>query len=136
MPRIITYSLRRGAQNSDEYYRVIARFTDDWTAHAVRVLKDVFISFRLFRQEAGLNDRSDAEYAFELLALGVLLRERGAAAARSPGWWMRAHRWLVEAQDRWPHWESWSSPFARGRKPAFTSVVARFSPGIKKPRTV
>jgi len=102
MPRIITYSLRRGAQNSDEYYRVIARFTDDWTAHAVRVLKDVFISFRLFRQEAGLNDRSDAEYAFELLALGVLLREHGAEAARSPEWWTRAQSWLVEAQERWP----------------------------------
>ena len=111
MPRIITYSLRRGAQNSDEYYRVIARFADDWTVHAVRVLKDVVVSFRLFRQEAGSKipfrglaggPEADAERAFELLALGVLLREHGAEAARSPEWWTRAQSWLVEAQERWP----------------------------------
>jgi hypothetical protein len=105
MTRIITYSLRRGAQNSDEYYRVVAQYADDWTAHAVRVMRDVIIGFRLFRQEAGLPDRSEAEYAFELLALGVLLRERGAAASRSPAWWMRTHRWLVDAQERWPRYE-------------------------------
>ncbi len=113
MPRIITYSLRREAQNSDDYYRMIARFADDWTARAARGLKDVVASFRLFRQEAGskipfrgLSDRSEAEYAFELLALGVLLREHGAEAARSPEWWTRAQGWLVGAQERWPRAEA------------------------------
>src|SRR5574341_2201329 len=113
MPRIITYSLRREAQNSDDYYRAIARVADEWTARAVRRLKDVVITFRLFRQEAGskipfrgLSDRSEAEYAFELLALGVLLREHGAEAARSPEWWTRAQGWLVRAQERWPRAEA------------------------------
>jgi uncharacterized protein len=102
MPRIITYSLRRGAQNSDDYYRVIARFADEWSARAARATKDVTTSFRLFRQEGGLPDRSEAEYAFELLALGVLLREHGTEAARSPEWWTRAQSRLVKAQERWP----------------------------------
>src|SRR5574337_1569104 len=105
MPRIITYSLRRGAPNSDDYYRAIARFTDEWSAHAVRAMKDVITSFRLFRQEAGLADRSDIEYAFELLALGVLLREHGGEAAHSPEWWTRAQSWLVKAQEQWPQFE-------------------------------
>jgi hypothetical protein len=106
MTRILTYSLRRSERNSDEYYRTIARFADEWTARAVREMRDVIASFRLFRQEAGLSDRSDAEYAFELLALGVLLREHGGQAARAPGWWMRAASWLVTAQERWPRSES------------------------------
>jgi hypothetical protein len=106
MSRIITYSLRRDAQNSDEYYRAIARFADEWAARAVRAMKDVVASFRLFRQEANLPDRSDAEYGFELLALGVLLREHGGEAARAPGWWVRAQSRLVEVQERWPRAES------------------------------
>ncbi len=58
--RIITYSLRGDARNSDGYYHASARFADAWTARATHAMKDVIASFRLFRQEAGEWDHPDA----------------------------------------------------------------------------
>jgi hypothetical protein len=107
MTRIVTYSLRLGARNSDDYYRAIAHLADAWTAHAVRAMRDVIASFRLSQQEMGLDRGTDAdpERAFELLVLGVLLREHGAQALRAPQWWTRVMGWLAPAQERWPHAE-------------------------------
>ena len=108
MTRIITYSLRLAERNSDDYYRAIAAFADGWLAE---VLSDaatlrLIEGFRSFRCERGQADRSDAEYAFELLALGVLLREHGREAGRLPGRLARALNLLVKAQERWPKLES------------------------------
>src|SRR5574341_1893697 len=102
MTRIITYSLRLGAGDSDDYYRTIARFADEWVASALRLLQDVVEQFRQFRRDLGLLDRTDAEYAFELLALGALLHEHGNEAAQLATWWLRLMAWLVAAQERWP----------------------------------
>ncbi|MEK7785961.1 MAG: hypothetical protein AAB658_11155, partial [Chloroflexota bacterium] len=79
MARIITYSLRLDRPISADYYRAIAAFADGWL---VEVLSDaatlrLIEGFRSFRRECGQADRSDAECAFELLALGVLLGEHG-----------------------------------------------------------
>jgi hypothetical protein len=104
-PRIITYSLRRGARTSDEYYRVIARFADAWTASAIAEVRDVLDTFRAFRLSAGQADRSDAEYAFELLALGALLREHGGEADRTPRWLVPVLSSLIALQERWPRLE-------------------------------
>jgi hypothetical protein len=55
--------------------------------------------------ERGAADRSDAEYVFELLALGLLLREHGREAVRMRG---RFERWmsrLVDLQNRQSKWE-------------------------------
>jgi hypothetical protein len=101
MTPIITYSLRLGARNSDGYYGAIAGFADAWTTKAVRALRDVIASFQSFQKDFGLADRSEAECAFELLVLGVLMREHGAEAIRAPQWWKLGMSWLVEAQERW-----------------------------------
>lgn len=105
MTPIITYSLRREARNSDDYYRAIARLADEWTASAVPAVKEVIEGFRAFRRQGGHGDRSGPEYAFELLALGVLLHEHGGEARHLPGMLARALSWLVSLQERWPQME-------------------------------
>ena len=105
-PRTITYSLRLAARNSDDYYQTIARFADDWLARALFVMRDLIAGFRAFRAQAPLPDRSEAECALELLALGVLLREHHGEAGRWPGWLARVAQRLVRAQTRWPRLES------------------------------
>ena len=111
-PRIITYSLRAGARTSDEYYRDIARFTDRWVEAATRQMRDGIVRFREFRRENDLADRSEAECAFELLTLGVLLREHCAEAKGLPGWLARIQMALTlrlslrGLQDRRPQAEN------------------------------
>ncbi len=106
MTRIITYSLRLDKRNSDDYYQTIAAFANQWAAGATRTAAGVIAGFREFRRRHGEPDRSDAEYAFELLALGVLLREHGREAGRLPDWAAHILNLLVSAQERWPKLES------------------------------
>jgi hypothetical protein len=82
--------------------------------------------FREFRQGRGAADRSDSEYIFELLALGVHLREHGAEASQLPRWVEWLMRRLVEIQKRQPRmeevikavrgWLGWVVDQAPGRK--------------------
>lgn len=102
MTRIITYSLRLDAADSDDYYRMISAFADSWLTQAKPEVLDLVTGFREFRQSRGEADRSDAEYMFELLALGVLIREHGREASRMPAWIERLLLGLVIVQDRYP----------------------------------
>ncbi len=122
MTRIITYSLRLDGRDSGDYYRAIAAFADDWLADVLRDADVIraLAGFRDFRRARGEADRSDAECALELLALGVLLHEHGGEAARLPRRLANLLQWLVAAQDRWPKAESaiktargWVNWFAR-----------------------
>ena len=113
-PRVITYSLRADGHDSTDYYRTIASFTEEWLESTQNEVGDLLSDFRAFRQGAGLPGRSDAEYAFELLVLGVTLREHGADAASLPGWLAHTQRILLSAQDRWPGLEG-SIKVWRGR---------------------
>jgi len=113
MPRIITYSLRLEARNSDAYYRDMARFADAWQSNALHAARDVIIHFRAFRRELDQPDRSEAECAFELLALGVMLREHGTEAMHLPKRLGRALEALIGAQERWPKAEG-AVKIARG----------------------
>ena len=101
-PRVITYSLRGDGHDSTVYYRTIANFTADWLENAKTAVGDLLADFRAFRQQAGLPDRSDMEYAFELLVLGVSLHEHGADAASLPGWLAHTQKILLRMQKRWP----------------------------------
>jgi uncharacterized protein len=105
MTRIITYSLRQAEQDSSKYYRDIAAFVDTWLGGAVSEANDLITGFREFRLSRGEADRSDAEYAFELLVLGVLWREHGAEAAVLPNWTVHALERLQKAQRKWPRSE-------------------------------
>jgi hypothetical protein len=106
MTRIITYSLRLDAPNSDGYYRTIASFTDSWLRQASPEVIDLVNGFREYHQSRGEVDRSDAEVLFELLALGVNLREHNKEASRMPRWAERLLNWLVSIQSRYPRTES------------------------------
>lgn len=103
MTRTITYSLKCSSASSDEYHRAISAFAESWLASTIPGLLDLIDCFHQYRLERGLADRSDAEYAFELLALGVLLREHGREAVCMPGWGQRLLGWLTDLQGR----ESW-----------------------------
>ncbi len=75
---IITYTLRAGQPHSDRYYTDISDFTDDILAAAGRELGSLVRAFQDFLRETGReNPRSDPEYVFELLTLGVLWRVYG-----------------------------------------------------------
>lgn len=102
---ILTYSLRSEARNSDGYYATIARFADEWQADARAAVGDIVRRFQAFRRQMGWRERSEVECAFELLALGVLLREHGGEATASPEWIERALGWLVGVQGRRPRLE-------------------------------
>jgi hypothetical protein len=62
---------------------------------AQRAMADVIATFRVHRQHRKLAQRSDAEHTFELLVLGVLMREHGREAAHWPLPLMWAMQWLV-----------------------------------------
>lgn len=126
MTRIITYSLKADSQNSDEYYRTITSFADSWLTQATPQVLDLVNGFREYRQSRGEADRSDSEYIFELLALGVYLRERGKEASHMPEWTGRLIGRLVSMQNRYPQleklikavrgWLGWAANQAAGRK--------------------
>jgi uncharacterized protein len=103
--RVITYCLKPGVPHSDEYHRTIVDFADSWLAAATTDLQALIDGFRKHRLEQGMLDRSNAEYALELLALAVLLREHGREAVHMRGWvgnWMSR---LVDIQNQYPRWE-------------------------------
>lgn len=102
MTRIITYSLRHTADDSNETYRTISTFADTWLAKAEHEASGIITRFRDFRLSLGKTDRSDAEYAFELLVLGVLWREHGSEATALPNWSIHATEKLLKAQSQWP----------------------------------
>ena len=105
MARVITYCLKPGISHSDEYHRTIFAFAESWLAGTKPELQDLIDGFRQYRLEHGAADRSDAEYSFELLAVGVLLREHGREAVRMRGWVGRWMSRLVDLQNRQPRWE-------------------------------
>jgi hypothetical protein len=106
MTCIITYALRLDAADSDEYYRTISEFAESWLTQVKPEDLDLVTGFREFRQSIDKPDRSDAEYLFELLALGVHLREHGLDASRMPAWVEQVMHVLVVVQNRYPYMEA------------------------------
>jgi len=120
MPKIITYSLRLDQPDLGDYYRDIAGFADAWQKAAIQDTASLIAGFRDFRREHDLPARSDGEYAFELLALGVLLREHAVDIACMANFTRATLKGLVSLQKRWPSMESaikrlrgWAAELAR-----------------------
>jgi hypothetical protein len=123
MTRILTYSLRLVQKDSDDYYRLVAEYTTRWSEYALQKTGDILADFRAYRRRIGSSDRTDAEYAFELLALGVLLHEHGEEAGELPGWLARIMEALVWAQTHYPKAEGavkrlrgWLAPPGKTRR--------------------
>jgi uncharacterized protein len=124
MPKIITYSLRLDRSDSGEYYRAISVFADAWQPSAMLETADLIAGFRNYRLGRGLPDRSDGEYAFELLVIGVLLSEHSADIARMTGFTRSMLKGLVSIQKRWPPTEKAIKPL-RGWTAALARILAR-----------
>lgn len=75
---VVTYSLRNGQKRSDHYYQDIAAFTDEVLAEANARLHHMAGSFQAYQQQNGhILSCTFAEYAFELLTLGILWQVYG-----------------------------------------------------------
>ncbi len=109
MERKITYCLREGALDSDGFYAMLATFADDWTERTLPGVADLVDGFRSEHAQRGLPDRPPASCAFDLLVLGVLLREHGRESVGWPGWAERFMRTLLSIQERW----LWSKDFVK-----------------------
>ena len=116
MTRLITYSLRNGGRDSHDYYQSVAAFADSWFAVATGDLENIFLGFRQYRLSHHQPDRTDAEYAFELLALGVLLHEHADEISCLPNSVARLLDFLVRAQEHYPpcedHIKRWRGQIA------------------------
>ena len=125
MPKLITYSLRLDQPDSSAYYAGIAAFAAAWQESAIRETAKLIAGFRKQRLAHGLPDRSDDEYAFELLTIGVLLSEHGADMARMTAFTRAVLKKLVGIQKRWPptekmikHLRGWTAALARMATPS------------------
>jgi hypothetical protein len=104
------YSLKNDGGRSTGYYQAISDFADRWLATVEVSLARPVSIYLNWRGEQASDDTEKAprpalsfpEAAFEMLVLGVLLREHGAEALNLPSvqGWVLAR--LVEAQDRLP----------------------------------
>jgi hypothetical protein len=99
------YFLQSGDGRSEEYYRTIAGFAEEWLAQAMPALGPLAGGFQAWQRTTGHPGRSQVECTFELLALGVLLHARGDQAARLSGREAWALEKLAAAQARLPRAE-------------------------------
>ncbi len=90
MVNLIPYSLTGDSSTSDRYYHDVKALVDEWLPAATGAMADIIAGFRQYRKDLGHRDRTDAECTFELLVLGVMLREHGSEAERWPGWATRS----------------------------------------------
>lgn len=85
MSEIITYSLRGDAQRSGQYYRDIAPFCDEVVSEIRSQAGSIIEEFQTYLQQNQIEDvRGFAEYAFELLMLGVFWQTHLPAALKLP----------------------------------------------------
>jgi len=98
---IITYSLRDDQKRSDQFYEVLAIFTDELLARAERSLGSKVKDFQAFiRQTRREEVRTAPEYTFELLTLGVLWRVYGTEAVGLAETPLRVLNGLVRLRER------------------------------------
>lgn len=106
MYRKITYSLKLSTSNSDEYYQTISIFAERSIDRIKLHYPDIISGFRDYLHKTGLSDRSEPEVAFELLALGVFLKEYRDEAHRFPSWSNYLLNLLIALRSHWPKTEA------------------------------
>lgn len=101
---IRTYSLRDGESASEEFYRQAGRFAEVVLARSERRLGPAADAYRQTVRADGTEAsvRSAPEYAFELLALGVLWRTYLPSARHMEPWQGRLLRRLVKLRSASP----------------------------------
>lgn len=106
MDDVLTYTLKAGKKNSNPYYEDIADLANRWSVRALDQSGKLIHAFQIHLQDAGQPDRSPLELAFELLALGVTLREHYKQMLQQPVWTLRAQQALLNGQNRHPRLEA------------------------------
>lgn len=97
---VVTYSLRDGQKRSDQYYQEVATFTDEVLAAANGRFHSLIASFQSYQQQTGhTSPCTFAEYAFELLTLGVLWRVYGEPGTLALDTFDRLLEWLAITDD-------------------------------------
>ena len=108
MYRKITYCLQLSTSNSDEYYQTISSFAERSIELIKRSHPEIISGFCEYLHQTGLPGRSDVECAFELLALGVYLKEYREKAHRLSPWVNFLLNLLVASRIHWPKSEALS----------------------------
>ena len=71
----ITYSIKHGNNNSEEYYKEVRAFADEVLIHAENSLKPIVLEFIGYLREYKLEEiREIEEYILELISFGILWR--------------------------------------------------------------
>ena len=79
----ITYSIRNGNKNSEEYYRDVRTFTDNVLIRTENTLKPIVLRFIEYLRTYNLEEiRKIEEYILELLSFGILWRTYSAKALK------------------------------------------------------
>jgi hypothetical protein len=126
MTGTITYSLISGGRDSAEYHRTIAAFADRWLTATLPQISGLAADFQSYLRDSGQTLRSEAEIAFEILVLGVLLREQDARGAFLPARYLRLLERLVWLQTAWTR-------FDRSIK-ACRGIMSGISPWLRFPQ--
>lgn len=72
MEKIITYSLKAGNINSDDYYKDVSKFTDEVMKNSEHLSKDIIEDFKQYIDGNKVGKlRSTEEYVLEFLIIGV-----------------------------------------------------------------
>ncbi len=104
---VITYSLRRSAANSSEYYRKVAKFTDQVVLESQNLLSLVE-EYQDYRGKKGdTQHRSYEEYLVELLTLGTLWNVYSGYANQMQGQILKILQILADLRQ----WSALMKPF-------------------------
>jgi uncharacterized protein len=106
MPEILTYSLKSPDTNSNEYYRTISRFADSWIENIMLQYSEIITGFSEYLRSIGEFEHTNEEVSFELLALGVFLRDYGNISEGSPAWSNPIFQMLITLRKTVPLTES------------------------------
>ncbi|MGE5683084.1 MAG: DUF116 domain-containing protein [Bacillota bacterium] len=81
--RTITYNLRAKGPDSSNYYYEISRFTDEILAEAENLFRPLVKLFMHYIADSGIETlRTENEYAYELISLGIYWRIYGAKSLK------------------------------------------------------
>jgi hypothetical protein len=98
---VITYSLTNGARRSDQFYADIDAFTNEIVTAAGQAFGGVVADYVAYLEQHGIESpRTEAEYCFELLTLGVLWRIYAPRAGHLAALPQRALNWLALQRER------------------------------------
>jgi hypothetical protein len=131
MGEILTYSLRSSNPNSNDYFHTISRFADSWIEKTTHQYSEIITGFCEYLKSTGEFEHTNEEISFELLALGVFLREYGDESERSHAWLNPIFQLLISLRKSVPISESLSK-LLTGWIWGIVRIDSKKKPGMNK----